>query len=120
MIACQRLGLAKKPADLLYNSLIDLKHQVRTIYGVSEEYGPTKEHPLFGSGQDSGVSPTFWAVIADILFNCMDSKGAELIFSNPGGDITSARNEDGYVDNTALGVDGRDNKVTEQLTSAAQ
>ena len=50
----------------------------------------------------------------------MDSKGAELILSNPGGDITSARNEDGYVDDTALGVNGRDNEVTEQLTSAAQ
>ena len=78
------------------------------------------QHPLFGSGQGSGGSPTSWAVISDILFNGMDSKGAELICSNPGEDITSARNEDGYVDDTALGVDGRDNKVTERLTSAAQ
>ena len=26
MIACQRLGLAQKPAELMYNSLVDLKH----------------------------------------------------------------------------------------------
>ena len=50
----------------------------------------------------------------------MDSKGAELRFSNPRKDIISARNEDGYVDDTALGVDGRDARVPESLKSAAQ
>ena len=50
MIACQRLRLTKNPENLLYNSLIDLKHQVKTIYGLLDDYGPTREHPLFGSG----------------------------------------------------------------------
>ena len=120
MIACQRLGIAQKPAELLYNSLVDLKHQVRMIYGLSAEYRSTKQHPLYGTGQGSGGSPTFWAVIADIMFNSMDSNGAELVFTNPRRDKISARNEDGYVDDTALGVDGRDNRVTERITTAAQ
>ena len=94
----------KKTAELLYNSLVDLKHQVKIIYGLSVKYGPTKEHPLFGSGQGSGGSPTFWEVIADILFNCMNSKGAELVLTSPSRDTISERNEDGYVDNTTLGV----------------
>ena len=50
MIVCQRIGLAKKPVDLMFKSLVDFNHQVRTIYGLSYEYGPTREHPLFGSG----------------------------------------------------------------------
>ena len=50
----------------------------------------------------------------------MDSKGAELILSNPGGDIVSSRNKGRYVDNTALGVDGRDDNVVERITRAAQ
>ena len=78
MIACQQLGLAKKMADLMFNSLLDHKYQVWTIYGLSDEYGPTREHPIFGSGQGSGGSTTLWAVIADVIFNCMGSKGAEL------------------------------------------
>ena len=41
VIACQRLGLAQKPEDLIFNSLIDLRHQVKTICGLSDEYGPT-------------------------------------------------------------------------------
>ena len=120
MIACQRLGLAKKTAELMYISLINLKHQVKTIYGLSAKYGLPWEHPLFGSGQGSGGSPTFWAVIADVLLNCMDSKGTELILSNSSGDVISARNEDGYVDDTLLGVYGRDTNVTARLTTTAQ
>lgn len=120
MIACQRLGLAKKPAELLYDSLVDLKHQVKTIYGLSAEYGSTSDHPLYGTGQGSGGSPTFWAVIADILFNSIDSKGAQLVFTDPRRERTSARSEDGYVDDTALGVDGRDEQVIARLTTAAQ
>ena len=51
MIACQSLAHAKKPEDLLYNSLIDIKQQVRTIYGLLEEYGPTKDHVWIRAGQ---------------------------------------------------------------------
>ena len=120
MIACQRLGLAEKPAELLYNSLVDLKHQVKTIYGLLAEYGSTRLHPLHGTGQGSGGSPTFWAVIADVLFNSMDSQGKGLVFNSPRRDVVSARNEDGYVDDTALGVNGRDGRVMERITTAAQ
>ena len=76
VIACQRLGLAPKVADLLFNSLNKLQHKVKTLYGLFTEYGTGKDYPLFGSGQGSGGSPTFWAVIADVLFNTMDSHGA--------------------------------------------
>ena len=120
VIACQRLGLAKKIGDLFFNSLDRLKHKVRTSYGLSTEYGPSVDFPLFGSGQGSGGSPTFWAVIADVLFNTMDGYGTELQLRDPAGAIVSKRNEDGYVDDTSLGVDGRDINVVGRLRTAAQ
>ena len=58
------------------NKLNKLKHKVRTLRGLSTEYGPCVDYPLFGSGQGRGGSPTFWAVIADVLFNIMDGHGA--------------------------------------------
>ena len=120
VIACRRLGLADKIGDLLYDSLTKLKHKVRTIYGLSTEYGPTVDYPLFRTGQGSGGSPTFWAVIADVLFNTMDSYGHGMKLRDPTGRIVNGRNEDGYVDDTSLGVDGQDEKVVESLTEAAQ
>ena len=69
VIACQRLGLTEKAADLVYDSLKDLCHRVCTIYGLLMDYGPRADFPMFGSGQGSKGSTTFWAVIADGLFN---------------------------------------------------
>ena len=120
VIACQRLGLAPKVADLLFNSLNKLQHKVKTMYGLSTEYGPGKDYPLFDSGQGSGGSPTFWVVIADVLFNTMDSHGAGMDLRDPTDTVVSQRNEDGYVDDTSLGVDGCDNKVLNRLTTSAQ
>ena len=120
VVACQRLGLAKKVGDLFFDSLNKLKHKVRTLYGLSTEYGPSTNFPLFGSGQGSGGSPSFWAVIADVLFNTMDGYGSELRLRDPAGTLSSERNEDGYVDDTSLGVDGRDRNVVGRLRAAAQ
>ena len=114
------MGLAQKPAELLNNSLIDLKHQVKTIYGLSEEYGPTKDHLLFGTGQGSGGSPTFWAVIVDVLFNTMDSPGARMVLSSPRGTMVSKRTEGGYVDKNCLEVESQDDDVVGRITLAAQ
>ena len=64
-------------------------------------------------------SPTFWAVIADALFNFIDSHGAGLPLISPTTTLQSKRNEDGYVDGTSLVVDGRDGKIVDRLTVAA-
>ena len=50
VISCQRLGIAQKGADLIYDSFKDLCHCVQTIYGLLEEYGPSVDFPMFGSG----------------------------------------------------------------------
>ena len=76
------------------------------------EYGPNVDFPLFGTGQGSGGSPTFWAVIADVLFNTMDSFGYGLELQDPAGRLFNWRTEDEYVDDTLLGVDGSDQNFT--------
>ena len=90
------------------------------MYGLSTEYGPTDNYPLFDSGQGSGGSPTFWAAIADVLFNTMDDFGPGLVLQDPIGKQISQRSEDGFVDDTSLGVDGRDQNVIGRLTESAQ
>ena len=70
------------------------------------EYEPSLYYPLFGTGQGNGGSPTFWAVIADVLFNTMDNHGAGLELRDPTNQVYSKRNMDGYMDDTSLRVDG--------------
>ena len=59
-------------------------------------------------------------MIADALFNSIDTHGTRLELTCPRDSTLSKRNKDGYVDNTSLGVDGRDRDVMGQLTTAAQ
>ena len=101
VIACQRLGLAPRIADLLFNSLNKLKHKVRTLYGLSTEYGP-------------------WAVIADVQFNTMDGHGAGMVLRDPTGKVISQQSEERYVDDTSLGVDERNVNVQDRLSTSAQ
>ena len=53
-------------------------------------------------------------------FNLIDAHGAELDLSSPTKSLRSKRNKDGYVDDSSLGVDGRDGRVMSRLTIAAQ
>ena len=39
---------------------------------------------------------------------------------DPTNTVVSQRNEDGYVDDTSLGVDGRSDKVLDRLSTSAQ
>ena len=106
VITCRQLGLGKQAGDILFDSLANLKHQIQTTYGITDEYCSTLEHTLFGTGQGSSGSPMFWALIAGALFNSMDANGHGLVLSNPNGSNVSRKNKDGYVDDTSLGVDG--------------
>ena len=45
-------------------------------------------------------------MIADVLFNTMNNHEAGLELINPTDQVYIKRNEDRYVDDTSLGVDG--------------
>ena len=59
-------------------------------------------------------------MIADALFNYIDAHGTRLELACPRDSTLRKRNEDGYVDNTSLGVDGRDRNIMGRLTTVAQ
>ena len=107
VIACRRLGLGQRIGDLLFDSLSNPRHRVWTMYGISKEYGSTLEHTFFGTGQGSSGPHTFWAVILEALFNSINAQRHGLQLSNLDGSISNGRNEDSYVDDTSIEVDGR-------------
>ena len=67
-----------KVADLLFNGLDDLKYCVKTFCRrntVQEKVTPSLD-------QESNGSLTFWAVIADALFNSIDKHRDGLFLSS--------------------------------------
>ena len=106
VIATRRLGLGRQAGELLFDSLTGLQHQVRTTHGTSRAYTSSATHKHFGTGQGSGGSPTAWNVIDDVLLHALDSKGTGMNLSNPTGTVTHGRNEDVFVDDANLSVNG--------------
>ena len=45
------------------------------MLGVSEEgYSHCEAHPIYGTGQGSGNSPTCWLLICSTLFDCFEEQ----------------------------------------------
>ena len=88
--------------------------------GKSQKYNPDGREDAFGTRQGSGGSPTFWKLIDDIILQTMDNYGYGMEITNPTKQRTNRRNEDVFVDDAALGVDGRDDRVTERLGEKIQ
>ena len=115
IIACQCLGLGRKAAGLLYNSLSNLKHQVCSAYGLSTEYSPTCNNTFFGTGQGSGGLSHFWIALLHVILACLDNKLDGFKAINITGNIVSVRNEDLFVDGLDLVVDDSGGDVVDKL-----
>ena len=120
VLACRRLGLGRQPGNMFLDSLEGMQHQVRTADGKSYIYTSTDQTELFGTGQGSGSSPTSWNAIDEVILNTMDSLGKGTVLSNPDSTVVNSRNEDGFVDDAALGVTGNDIDIPEELARKTQ
>ena len=102
------------------DSLTDVQYQVRTLLGTSDVYKPNSNRDSFGTGQGSGVSPTFWNLIEEILLNTMDDYSHGMKFQNPIKKMINERTEDAFVDDKSLGVEGINERVMERLQKTYQ
>ena len=83
-LALQRSGLPTGPILSMFRSLQQMRHHLRTGYGISNStYGKVLKQgkPTQGSGQGNGASPCIWAMISSPLLNMMraDDLGAHFI-----------------------------------------
>ena len=120
-LSCQRLGLGDTAARMLVDSLEGIKHRIRTGFGDSQEtYRSDQLYTVFGTGQGSGGSPTFWNAVADVMFHCIDNDLDGIKLSNPDQTIVNERNEDAFVDDTSLIIDDVKGEVVDILTHNSQ
>ena len=117
VVACRRIGLGRQAGEMLLDSLTGLQHQIRTAHGTSQPFTATHTHKHFGTGQGSGGSPTAWNVIDDVLLQTMDEQGMGLNLTNPQGSIQHQRNEDVFVDDAHLVVNGQNSAHLVQTKS---
>ena len=75
---------------------------------------------MFGTGQGSGGSPHFWSAISEVILSFVDSELQGFSCSNPQITLTCDYNDDAFVDDSSLAVDGRGGDVVEKLRYHSQ
>ena len=70
----KNIGMHRKMSVVQGCTLGEAKYHLKTKYRVSEEFiQHCKAYPLFGTGQGSGNSPTYWLFINSTLFDMYNS-----------------------------------------------
>ena len=115
-MACRRLGMGKNVCNMMLDAMENMEHRVQTSHGILVAmYQTSKLYKVFGTGQGSGGSPSFWLAVYDVIFKCIDKDLKEVTFVNPDWSITSARVEDAFVDNTLMTVNDKSGRAVEVL-----
>ena len=65
-------GLAYIPATLIFQTLQEAEHRIKTGYGVSDVmYGSDTVPQIMGTGQGNGCAPTAWCLISSKMIQMM-------------------------------------------------
>jgi len=61
----------------MINTLVEMRHHIRTAYGDSNQGQNHKDwvDPIAGIGQGNGAGPQIWAAVSMVLFNIMREHG---------------------------------------------
>ena len=101
MIACQRLGLPPKAAEMLTKILHGTRYLLKTGHGnASKTYSTTLLYRILGVGQGSGSAPSIWTAILDVILWSVTEKYNSFIIKTPTHQVIN-RLGDAFVDDTA-------------------
>ena len=84
-LAYRQIGVPLAPVKCMLECIQEMKHNVRTGYGISDETFDTRdlEEKLQGILQGNGAAPTTWVLISTPLLNLLRKKGYGRKFCSP-------------------------------------
>jgi len=83
-LAIQRLGVPIGPIQVMFATIQQLQHHIRTIHGDSETSfsALSSTVPIQGVGQGNGAGPQIWAVVSSPIFDMVRAHGLGATFSS--------------------------------------
>jgi hypothetical protein len=112
-IFLQRVGVqANTCRGVMFGTLQQMKHHVKTAYGTSQQSYGRIHTPLQGVLQGNGAGPAIWLLISSPLINMLRTQGFGFQSSNILLDASYTFTCSTYVDNTDLIHNGNDTTTT--------
>ena len=112
-IALCRIGASFSSVSTLLQTLQQMKYQVKTALGLSEESFSNAEDWVLGILQGSGASPYLWLAITCVLLGALQKWSPDITFNNPQGTLTCNCIGEAYVHSTELWLTVPDRDITQ-------
>jgi hypothetical protein len=76
-LSLKRQGLPQLATNVMFHTLSNMKHSIRSGLGDSTQYYPSLSNPaqLHGIVQENGAGPMIWALVSTPILNSMHDKG---------------------------------------------
>jgi hypothetical protein len=102
-LCMQRIGTPIQPIISMFQTIQQLSHHVRTVFGESlQGYTHTGDIPIQGVGQGNGAGPQIWALVSTPVLNMLRSKGLGAKFTSSISHHTTDLVGYAFVDDTDL------------------
>ena len=76
ILALLRFGITWRAVAMMFNTMAQSTHRVRTGFGDSElSFCPPSNVPFQGCGQGNGAGPAIWVAVSSILIIMMEAAG---------------------------------------------
>ena len=121
-LASRKYGMHRKVCIVQGKTLEEAKYFLKTKFGISEDFIQHSEaHPIFGTGQGSGNSPTYWLFISSTLFDMYDERAHGSTYESPDKRVQVKVKAIGFVDDVRTSVNAfANNALTiDQLVTLA-
>ena len=121
-LASRKYGMNKKICIVQGKTLEEAKYHLKTKLGVSDDFiQHSKAYPIYGTGQGSGNSPTYWLFISSTLFDMYDRSASGSKYASPDNTVSLILRAIGFVDDVRTTTNAfDDNTITlETLTQTA-
>jgi hypothetical protein len=123
-ICMKRLGMQNEPLRMMFYTLQQLRHFVRTAYGCSESFFDAQQVnsvAIQGIGQGNGAGPQIWAAISSAVLDMMRKQQCGGEFCAPVSGENLHLVGYAYVDDTDIitTVNHNDNKLLEEKIQRA-
>ena len=100
-ITSRKYGMPAPVVEVMTKTLENASYRLKTPLGIStQSYQHSNTHPIYGSGQGAGNSPTLWALISSTLYDCHEAQAYGATFSNPTKTLQTKFTIEGFVDDS--------------------
>ena len=113
-LCMQRLGIPSSAIEMMFSTIQNLRHYVRTVFGDSISFFDANSvHPVAiqGVGQGNGAGPQIWAAISTVLLNMLRNRNIGARFESPLDHFVTQMGGFAFVDDTDLLVTADDSST---------